>query len=74
MQLFHASASSGVEDDPIHYPLRPQGLARAIEFTVASIRHGIVVELPNQYKNKFMPGGSPFTSDVTLRVSGRPVL
>ena len=47
---------------------------RAIKFTVASIRHGIFVQFPNQCKSRFMPGGSPLTSDVTLRVSGRPVL
>ena len=36
--------------------------------TVASIRYEIVVLLPNECN---IPGSSPFSSDITWRVSGR---
>ena len=57
------SIAKGVVDNPMQYSPRPRGLRplwigsstalRKTELTVASIRHDIVVLLPNQCKNKF---------------------
>ena len=50
-QLFHAHAGNSL------YSRRPDALSpeatRAMEFTVASIRHEIVILLPSQCKSKF---------------------
>ena len=70
------TVARGFVKDSMHYRPRPCGLGRkcietstaprAIEKTVASIKHEIVVLLPYQCKNKFTScKEAPLTSDVS---------